>query len=122
MFAGVHIICNTDLLFVLITAPKRNCEKVMFSQVCVCLSTRGPHVTITHDALDPTVQSPGPGPSLPPLGISSGTSLDIKPGTPPQTSDLGPPPWTSDLGLPSSPGPSPLPLQDKRSENPGHET
>ena len=31
----------------------------MFSQVSVCLSTGGsPHVTITHDALNITVQSP----------------------------------------------------------------
>ena len=42
----------------------------MFSLVFVCLFTEeGSHVTITHDALDLTVQAP----ALPPLGIRHGT-------------------------------------------------
>ena len=38
------------------------CGKVIFSQVCVGLSFGGPHVAITHDALDLTVQGPSHGP------------------------------------------------------------
>ena len=41
------------------TARQRNCRKVMFSQVCVCHSTREyPCVTVTHDALKLTVCRP----------------------------------------------------------------
>ena len=51
----------------------------MFLQVSVCHSVQGaPHVTITHDALDLTVQAPTPPPQ------------DIRRGTPLQTSDLRP--------------------------------
>ena len=32
---------------------------VVYVRQSVILSTRGPHVTITHDALDLTVQDPG---------------------------------------------------------------
>ena len=38
------------------------CGKVIFSQVCVGLSFGGPHVAITHDAWDLTVQGPSHGP------------------------------------------------------------
>ena len=38
---------------------QRSRGKVMFSQVYVCLSTVGPHVTITHDALNLT-ENPSP--------------------------------------------------------------
>ena len=58
------------------TARQQSCGEGMFSQEFVCLS-RGPHVTITHNALDLTVQGPfAPsrhrtwGPSLPlPLAL-----------------------------------------------------
>ena len=43
------------------TARQRSCGKVMFSLAFVCLQGRGgPHVTITHDALDLTVQPTHP--------------------------------------------------------------
>ena len=45
---------------VLITVRQQSCGKAIFSVVCVCQSVcpQGSHVTITHDALDLTVQAP----------------------------------------------------------------
>ena len=40
------------------TARQRSCGKVMFSVMSICLSMGGPHVTITHDALDLTIYEP----------------------------------------------------------------
>ena len=54
----------------------------MFSVVCVCLFTGGPHVTITHDTIGhvvtihPTIQGPLPHPHLkpqPPYSHHTGT-------------------------------------------------
>ena len=42
------------------TACQRSCGKVMFSLVCIFLSTQGPHVTITDDALVPHCTGPPP--------------------------------------------------------------
>ena len=86
------------ILFCLVTAIatcQRSCWKVIFPQMSVCNSVqgRGPHVTITHDALDLTSQLP---PSLD-VGHGSPLSLswhgDIHP-------NLAPPP-TSDIRWPS---------------------
>ena len=47
---------ETDLRIV-ITAHQQSCENVMFqSCLSVCSQGRGSHMTITHDALDLTVQ------------------------------------------------------------------
>ena len=48
-------------------AHQQSCRKVMFSVMSVCPSVhRGSHVTITHNALDLTVQDPpNPGPAPP---------------------------------------------------------
>ena len=53
----------------LVTARQQSSGKVMFSVVSVCHSVchsvhRGSNVTITHDALDLTVQGPQPHPQL----------------------------------------------------------
>ena len=71
---------------IIITARQRSCRKVMFSLVSVCLFTGGPHMTITHDALDLTVQ----GPHL----------LDIRHG-PPSSPALDPTPRHQTLDPPS---------------------
>ena len=42
-----------------ITARQQSCEKVMFSLLS-CLSMRGPHGTITHDALELTIEETPP--------------------------------------------------------------
>ena len=58
----------------------------------MCLSTGDPHVTITHDPLDPTLQ--GPLALTPAPWISNMVPLDIRYGTPiprPRTSGMGPP-------------------------------
>ena len=55
----VHQLKNTlkpifiSFLYRLIATCQQSCGKVMFSQVSLSF---GPHVTITHDALGPTVQ------------------------------------------------------------------
>ena len=50
-----------------VTARKRSCEKVMFSQMSVNLLGRGgPHATSTHDALKPTPPPFPPIPDMPP--------------------------------------------------------
>ena len=67
------------------TAHQRSCRKVMFSVMSVhqsvILTTEGPsHVTITHDALDPTIQRhPQHGVSLyrDPLGMAPHYRGDI---------------------------------------------
>ena len=46
---------NVNIFF--ITTHQQNCEKVTFSVVRVCLFTGG-HVTVTHDALNLTIQGP----------------------------------------------------------------
>ena len=53
--------CVCVSVCLIVTARQRSCGKVMFSQVSVC-SQRGrrPHVTITHHALDLTVQPSPP--------------------------------------------------------------
>ena len=67
----VSIICSHNNF---ITSRQQNWGKVMFSQVSVCHSVWGsPHVTITLDALDLTVQVP--------LALFPSPS-DIWPGTP----------------------------------------
>ena len=53
--------------FTFFTIRQRSCWKGRFSQVIVCHSVilfkgGGPHVTITHDTLDLTVQGPPPTP------------------------------------------------------------
>ena len=80
--------CNSTLI--IITARQRSCRIVMFSLLSVC-SQGGPHVNITQNALDITVQVPSP------LGTT-----DLSPS---QTSDPQPP-GASDMGLtwPQSPG------------------
>ena len=51
-----HQVTMSKFIF---NARKRSCGKVMFSVMCVCQSVQGdPHVTITNDALDITVQDP----------------------------------------------------------------
>ena len=57
----------TVLRYVIITARQGSCGKLMFSVVCVCHSIcpRGRGVTITHDALDLSIQRPPPSPGLP---------------------------------------------------------
>ena len=46
---------SSEIIF---TARQQSCRKVMFWQTGV--QGGGPHVTITHDALDITVQAPRP--------------------------------------------------------------
>ena len=53
-----------------IFAPrKRSCGKVMFSRVSVCHCVGGPHVTITHNPMDLTVQDSPPPPSSNPSSL-----------------------------------------------------
>ena len=47
--------------YTLITGSQRRCGKVLFSVMSVCSQGWGSHVTITHDALDFTVQEPAAG-------------------------------------------------------------
>ena len=50
----------------------------MFSLMCVCLSTGGSHVTITHDALELTAQSPPtPGPQETPSTLAQPTPRHV---------------------------------------------
>ena len=58
----LYLVVTKDEFNKVITAYQRSCGKVMFSQLCVCCLSGDAHVTITHDALDLTVQ-PTPSPS-----------------------------------------------------------
>ena len=80
--------CNANLI--IINARQRSCGIVMFSLLSVC-SQGGPHVNITQNALDFTVQAASP------LWTS-----DLSPS---QTSD---PPSPLGHQIWDSPGPSPL--------------
>ena len=55
-WAKLHLTTNTLRSSVVFTTRQRSCGKVMFSVVSVCSRGEGFHVTITHDALDLTVQ------------------------------------------------------------------
>ena len=77
----VWFIFNVFQIFI---AHQRNCGNAMFSVVCVCLFTGVCHVTITHDALDFTIQGPSPAsPGVAPP--QPGTSLYREPPPPGQT-------------------------------------
>ena len=87
-----------DVIFI---THQRSCRKVMFLVVSVCLSVHrgkgGPHVYITHDALDLILQSPALSPPPPPSPPDS-------PSPPPPPQALPP----SDMGLPWFKPPHPL--------------
>ena len=74
-----HEIWGTAFSGHLFTAHQRSWGKVMFSLMCVCLSTgvwdRGTHVTITYDTLDLTALDPVA--QLPPLWTLGLTASDI---------------------------------------------
>ena len=70
ILASCHSLCSADkhfimahgtVRFLLFAASQRCCGKVMFSVTFVCQSLcplGDPHVTITHDALDLSIQGP----------------------------------------------------------------